>query len=428
MSLKDRFEEVILRAGAALDNNKYLSAIKSAFMIVIPLIMIGSFGVLFGTIISDPTTGLARWIPFFENLKPAFDALSSATISTMSLPIVFLIGLYLGEKNGLPKYPSGILAFVSYLLVVPNFVNVPLEDGTILTVTGLSSSVLGAQGLIIGMIIAILSIEVFTLFMKIDFIRVKLPDSVPPMVATSFNTLIPSFLTTLTIAILGVFFKLGTGEYLNEFVYSVVQVPLENVMQSGAGIVVIIIVSQLLWFVGIHGGAVIAAIRNPIFLAGLAANVQAVSTGLDPTEPLTFGFWRSFVTVGGAGMVISLILAILIASRRADHRSIAKVGLFPSIFGISEPIVFGLPLVLNVTFLIPFVFNSAISALIAIFAMKIGFLIPNSVDVPFGLPILFNALVSYGWQGVVVQAISIIIATLAWMPFVLISNKQTGNV
>ncbi|MCE4052205.1 PTS sugar transporter subunit IIC [Bacillus sp. Au-Bac7] len=424
MSFKDKFEKGITRSAEFVDQNKYFSVIKAAFAQLLPLIMIGSFSTLLKTLLSDPTTGLAKWIPFLENLKPAFDVISFATISCMAIPLIFLIGLSLGRQNGVSEITSGILGLISYILVVPSVVSLTTEDGTILTAPGLSTSALGAEGLMVGMLIAILAVEIFTFLMKFEKIKIKMPEQVPPMVASSFNSLLPVFLTTTIIAILGALFHLVTGQYINEFIYSVIQAPMQNVFQSPFGIVTVIIVMQLLWFLGIHGGQATSPIKNPLMAVAIAANVEAVQAGLDPTQPITFGFWRCFVAVGGAGMIISLIFAIFIVSRRHEYRSIAKLGILPSICGISEPIIFGLPLVLNVTFLIPLVLNSAISALIALFATNIGFLSPNSVDVPFGIPILINAFISYGWQGVVVQVICLLVTTLAWIPFVLISNKQ----
>ena len=103
---------------------------------------------------------------------------------------------------------------------------------------------------------------------------------------------------------------------------------------------------------------------------------------------------------------------------------IAKLGLVPALCGISEPVVFGLPLVLNPTFAIPFIFNSGITCAIAMFATSIGFLPCNTVDCPFGVPVLLSAFVGHGWQGVVVQIICLAVTTLIWIPFVLIQNKQ----
>lgn len=428
MKAQEKFVNGLTKFAAMMNNNKYFSVLRSSFARLLPIILIGSFGTLLNTLISNPETGLAKWLPVLEKLAPAFAALSFATISFMTIPLVFLIGLYMGEASGVPKYPSAILALVSYIMIVPNVVEIIPENGKALMTGGLSNSVLGAEGLIIGLIIGILSIELFSALMKIEKLKIKMPDSVPPMIATSFNTLIPSFIVALVFSIGGEIFHILTGQYINQFIYTVVQTPLQNVMQTNFGIVILVIISQLLWFVGMHGGQAISAIRNPIFVAGLAANIDAVSKGITPDQPLTFGFWRCFVAVGGAGYVLSLIVAIFIASKREDHKAIAKLGLLPAILGISEPVVFGLPLVMNVIFIIPFVLNSAIASLIAMFAMNIGFLTPNAVDVPFGIPILFNAFVSYGWQGVVIQAICLIVTVFTWLPFVLISNKEKETI
>lgn len=428
MKAQEKFVNGLTKFAAMMNNNKYFSVLRSSFARLLPIILIGSFGTLLNTLISNPETGLAKWLPVLEKLAPAFAALSFATISFMTIPLVFLIGLYMGEASGVPKYPSAILALVSYIMVVPNVVEIIPENGKALMTGGLSNSVLGAEGLIIGLIIGILSIELFSALMKIEKLKIKMPDSVPPMIATSFNTLIPSFIVALVFSIGGEIFHILTGQYINQFIYTVVQTPLQNVMQTNFGIVILVIISQLLWFVGMHGGQAISAIRNPIFVAGLAANIDAVSKGITPDQPLTFGFWRCFVAVGGAGYVLSLIVAIFIASKREDHKAIAKLGLLPAILGISEPVVFGLPLVMNVIFIIPFVLNSAIASLIAMFAMNIGFLTPNAVDVPFGIPILFNAFVSYGWQGAVIQAICLIVTVFTWLPFVLISNKEKETI
>jgi PTS system, lactose/cellobiose family IIC component len=427
MAFKDKFIDGLTKFAAIMNNNKYFSVLRSSFARLLPIILIGSFGTLFNALIASPETGLAKWIPFFAKLAPAFSALTFATISFMTIPLVFLVGLYMGEANKMPKYPSAILALVSYIMVVPNTIEIVAKNGDTLSVGGLSTSTLGAEGLIIGLIIGILSIELFSALMKINKLKIKMPDSVPPMIATSFNTLIPSFIVTLVFSIGGELFHIATGQYINQFIYTVVQSPMENIMQTNFGIVVLVIISQLLWFVGMHGGQAISAIRNPIFVAALAANISAVSNGMTPDQPLTFGFWRSFVAVGGAGYVLSLIIAIFIASKREDHKAIAKMGVLPAILGISEPVVFGLPLVMNVIFIIPFVLNSAIASLIAMFAMNIGFLTPNAVDVPFGIPVIFNAFVSYGWQGAVIQALCIVISIFTWLPFVLISNKEKAQ-
>lgn len=419
----EKAEDLLLDIAEKVDSNKYLTAIKNTFSAFMPFIIVGSFATLFKALISSTTTGLAQWIPILANLNDAFSAINFATMGIMTLPIVFLIAVNLAKANKVPELITGVVALASYISVVPSVVTVTIDEATG-TASAIPSTAVGAQGLFVGMIIAVLVTMLFSWLMKFEKIKIKMPASVPPAIATSFNTLIPIFVTVTITAVVGGIFRNVTGSYLNEWIYKVLQAPMEVVFQSPAGIIAIVIISQLFWFLGIHGGLVIQPIRNPLIAAAVAANIAAVEAGGVATQPITYGFWLNFIVTGGAGMILSLLIAIFIFSKREDHRMIAKLGILPSICGISEPVVFGLPLVLNPTFAIPFIFNSAISTGIALFFTNIGFLPCNTVDCPFGVPVILSAFIGHGWQGVVVQLICIAVATVVWTPFVLVSNKQ----
>lgn len=417
-----KIEDGLLLLAEKIDENKYLGSIKNGFTDFVPFIVVGSFGTLLNSLIANPKTGLAQWIPWLTNLKPAFDVLNFATISCMTIPIVFLIAMHLAKANKIPQYTCGVLCVAAYLTVVPSTVTVKLEELSGVA-SGLGTSSLGAQGLFVGMLMAVLISELFNRLLKIEKIKIKMPASVPKGIAISFNTLIPIFIILVITAVFGNLFKLWTGYYLNEWIYSVAQAPLEVIFQSTLGVVFMAILSQLFWFLGIHGGLIIEPIRSPLSASAIAANISALNAGAIPSMPITRGFWTIFVVCGGAGITLSLILVILKFSKREDHRMIAKMSLLPGICGIGEPIVFGLPLVLNPVFAIPFIINSGIAAGIALSAIKLGFLTCNTVDAPFGLPIFINAMLSYGWKGIVVQIIILAVCAVIWTPFVLMSNK-----
>lgn len=422
MSAFSKIEDGLLLLAEKIDENKYLGSIKNAFTDFVPFIVVGSFGTLLNSLITNQKTGLAQWIPWLTNLKPAFDVLNFATISCMTIPIVFLIAMHLAKANKIPQFTTGVLCLAAYLTVVPSTVSVMVE-GLKGATAGLGTSSLGAQGLFVGMLMAVVITELFNKLLKIEKIKIKMPPSVPKGIAVSFNTLIPIFIILTLSAVFGNLFKLATGYYLNEWIYSVAQAPLEVIFQSPLGVIFMAILSQLFWFLGIHGGLVIEPIRSPLSASAIAANISALNAGLVPSMPVTRGFWTIFVVCGGAGITLALIFSILKFSKRDDHRMIAKMALLPGICGIGEPIVFGLPLVLNPVFAIPFIINSGLSAGIALSAIKLGFLIPNTVDAPFGLPIFINAMLSYGWKGIVVQIIILVVAFIIWTPFVLMSNK-----
>lgn len=426
MAFREKMEDFLVLLAEKIDDNKYLQAIKNAFTIYMPFIIVGSFGTLFTALVSSPKTGLARWIPSLESLSGAFSAMNFATMTFMTVPIVFLISMQLARSNKTPEHLTGIVAVVSYVSVIPQVITYVLNEET-KKVAAVPSTALGAQGLFIGMIMAIIVAELFRVLTNIEAIKIKMPPSVPAGIAVSFNTLIPILIIVLGTAVFGNVFKTITGKYLNEFIYSAVQTPLEIALKSPLGILALVIGGQLFWFLGIHGGLVVTPLRNPLFATAIAANVAALEAGKVPNEAFTTSFWQNFIVPGGAGVTLSLIIAIFLFSKREEHRMIAKLGLLPGLCSINEPVVFGLPLVLNPTFALPFIFNSAIGAAIALFATKIGFLVPNVVEVPFGVPIIVSPFISHGWQGVIVQIIIFTVCTLTWIPFVLISNKEAEN-
>ncbi len=423
-SLTDKLQNVLLSISSKVETNKYLGSIKEAFTMFVPFIIVGSFGSMLNILVSG-ANGLAQWIPWLSNLSPAFTAINFVTISCMSLPIAFLIGYKLAEKENLPQLESGLIGLLSYLAVCPNTISTVVEglkDPVVLN--GLGAGVIGAQGLFVSMIMSMVAVKFFGLLTNIDAIKIKMPDSVPTGIARSFNILIPIFIIITAFSVGGCLFNTFTGNYLNVWIYNIIQLPLQALANTTGGILVLALVNQLFWFLGIHGGMVIEGVRGPLSAAGLAENISAVQAGGVATNILTRGFWTSFVVVGGGGITLSLLIAIFIFSKREDHKSIAKFSLIPGICGINEPVVFGLPLVLNPIFAIPFILNSVIAAFIAVVATNIGFLTCGVLDCPPGLPVFVTGFISYGIHGIIVQAIILIVTFIIWVPFVLMSNKQ----
>lgn len=422
--MKDKLQNVLLSISSKVETNKYLGSIKEAFTMFVPFIIVGSFGSMLNILVSG-ANGLAQWVPWLSNLSPAFTAINFVTISCMSLPIAFLIGYKLAEKENLPQLESGLIGLLSYLAVCPNTISTVVEGlKDPVVVNGLGAGVIGAQGLFVSMIMSMVAVKFFGLLTNIDAIKIKMPDSVPTGITRSFNILIPIFIIITAFSVGGCLFNTFTGNYLNVWIYNIIQLPLQALANTTGGILVLALANQLFWFLGIHGGMVIEGVRGPLSAAGLAENISAVQAGGVATNILTRGFWTSFVVVGGGGITLSLLIAIFIFSKREDHKSIAKFSLIPGICGINEPVVFGLPLVLNPIFAIPFILNSVIAAFIAVVATNIGFLTCGVLDCPPGLPVFVTGFISYGIHGIIVQAIILIVTFIIWVPFVLMSNKQ----
>ena len=239
----DKFIDGMSLVAEKVDENRFLGAIKDSFTIYMPFVIVGSFMNLFNTILCSTTTGLAKWIPALEALKPIFTAANFATLSCMTLPIVFLIGLKLGKKNNVPEHISAIMALASYLTICPQIISVVVDDKTG-TASGLPGAALGSQGLFVGMLVAILASQLFAFLMTFDKLKIKMPASVPTAITTSFNALIPIVLTLLGVSVGGYAFRQISGQYLTDWIYTTIQHPLENAFQSPAGLFIIILVCR----------------------------------------------------------------------------------------------------------------------------------------------------------------------------------------
>ena len=378
-------------------------------------------------ILVSGANGLAQWIPWLSNLSPAFTAINFVTISCMSLPIAFLIGYKLAEKENLPQLESGLIGLLSYLAVCPNTISTVVEglkDPVVLN--GLGAGVIGAQGLFVSMIMSMVAVKFFGLLTNIDAIKIKMPDSVPTGIARSFNILIPIFIIITAFSVGGCLFNTFTGNYLNVWIYNIIQLPLQALANTTGGILVLALVNQLFWFLGIHGGMVIEGVRGPLSAAGLAENISAVQAGGVATNILTRGFWTSFVVVGGGGITLSLLIAIFIFSKREDHKSIAKFSLIPGICGINEPIIFGTPIVLNPILSIPFLIMPCISSGLGYLVQKMGIVSLGYIVDPSFTPFFAQGFLSaLDIRNVIFMFVLIAISVAVYYPFFKVYEKNT---
>ena len=169
----------------------------------------------------------------------------------------------------------------------------------------------------------------------------------PPVVYQSFLSLTPLFFLVVSFWLLR--FVLGVD--INRGVQAVFA-PLVFALNTLPGILVYALLVTLLWSIGINGDNAVDAIVAPIFLQYLAANVAATTAGQPLPYVTAYGFFTTFVNVGGTGATIALAL-VLWNSREPGYRKVSRLSLPTQVFQINEPIFFGLPIVLNPVFMIP---------------------------------------------------------------------------
>lgn len=434
MKKSQKFVAAMNKFAGIVNSNKYIVSIKDAFYSLIPIIITGAFATLFSSMVFDDKQGLAQItaLHWLVNLQPIAKGINYATLSFFTIYAVFLIGIEMGKKNHLTGYFPGIVALMSYVCINPNVYNFITAENKAIQVTDVfAKQYTDTKGLFLGMLIAIVSVQLYTWLSKQKFLQLKMPDTVPSNVSKSFSELFPTMITVGVISTIGLIITLLTNMSLFDIIYSLVQKPLQNVVQGLPGILLLMLVAQLFWVIGIHGNQMIKPIREPLLIAAIAANTEAHAAGRPLPNIITMPFWDMYMSMGGSGVTIGLLIAIfLVTKKRADIKAIAKLSLAPGIFNINEPLIFGLPIVLNPILAIPFIFTPLITGTIGYFATMAGFAARAYVYTPWPTPPLISGFLATGgnWGAVITQTVCIVISVLIYLPFVKISESQKAVV
>ncbi len=267
----------------------------------------------------------------------------NGTLGIMSLMAPFFIGSALAEERKVDPMAAGLLAVAAFMTVTPYSVGEAYAVG---------ANWLGGQNIISGMIIGLVVAELFTFVIRRNWV-IRLPDSVPGSVSRSFSALIPGFLILSIFGIIS-WAPASYGSNFHQIIMDSISTPLAA-MGSVVGWAYVIF-NSLLWFFGVHGSLALTApdngIMTPWALENIALYNQYGSVDAAIEAGKQFHFWAkpmldSYILLGGSGATLGLIIAIFIASRRADHRQVAKLALPSGIFQINEPILFGLPIIMN---------------------------------------------------------------------------------
>lgn len=438
MGLSEAATEKLLVIADKVSNQKHMSAIKNAFSTLMPVIITGAFCTLVSNVVCSTTTqgiSLAKvpGMAWLEVLSPIFTAANYATLNFFTIGAVILIGLELGKKNGINTYAPAVIALCSYVACCPTYINFTLDSGDVIKVADVfGKNYSAARGLFLGMVIAMLSVELFSWIVKSGKLKITMPESVPANVATSFNVLFPAMITIIACSAVNFGVTQVTGMTLYDIIYSMLQKPLEAVMQGLPGLLILMLVAQIFWVIGIHGNQIIKPVREPLLNAAILANTDLVNSGnyvRSDLNIINMSFWDVYMSMGGSGVTIGLIVAIFIFSKREDYKGIAKLSLAPGIFNINETMTFGLPIMLNPIMAIPFIITPLVTGTIAYFLTAVGFADVLVFAIPWTTPPILSAWLASGGSmtAVITQLICIAVSILIYIPFVIAANKQAAE-
>jgi PTS system cellobiose-specific IIC component len=369
---------------------------------VVPLTIVGG---IFTIAAHLPVPG---WDGRIAPVLPLLQVPVTATFGILSVVACITIAYELGRRLEQEAIISASMAAVIFLLL-------QIDQQTL----ALQMDALGSAGLFTAIVIALVIVRVQKFFTDRNLV-IRMPANVPAVVSQSFVSLVP--LLVLVAAFWTIRFVLGLD--INRLVQSAFQ-PLVFALNTLPGILIYALVVTMLWSVGINGDNAVDAVVAPIFLQYLSANVAALNAGTPLPYATAYGFFTTFVNVGGTGATIALAL-VLWNSKEPGYRKISRLSLPTQIFQINEPIFFGLPIVLTPLFMIPYVLNALILTTGTYLLMQWSLVRKPFVNVPWTTPpIVGHYLVTGGdWRAAVWGVVSIAIAMAVYFPFARAAERR----
>ena len=410
-------EEKLVPVAVWIEQNKYINGIRRAFIMLMPLLMIGS---IFLMIEAFPLPAYQRAMANIlgENWKSIFDIPVNVTFSMIAVYVSFLVAQQLAKQFQLDSIAVGLLSLASFLILTP--LEKTEQFGEVL-----SFKWLGSKGMFIAMLIGIVTVIIFRYFVNRNIV-IKMPEGVPPEVIRSFEALIPGAAILSLALILRILMSYTSFGTIHDFVYTVLAVPLKALGTSYIGSLFTVFAISILWSVGINSGSMVNGIVRPFWLENQVENIAAIQAGQPIPHIVTEQFF-DMIWMGGAGATLSLLIAILFFAKSKQLRAVGKIGAAPGIFNINEPVLFGIPVILNPIMLIPFNIVPLVFVTTQYIAMTVGLVSkPLGVAFPWPTPAIISGFLTVGdISGSIIQIVNLIIGALIYLPFLRIIDKAT---
>ena len=390
---------------------RYVKVISAGMMGIMPISLAGSLFMIITTLDFMP-----------QPVKDFCTLGSSVTLNLITIYTLISLTVAMANECKQEVLPSISISFACFLAVTPieKMFTEAVEGAKAANVINISY--LGSRGMFVGIIVALVATRIYAFFID-NNIYIHMPAAVPKGVSKIFQAIVPAFCILFLFLIVDSIIKITPFENMHDLIYKILQIPLQNLGGSIVSACILYAVSEFLWFFGIHGSNVSNVFLNALFATQAYENAEAVLVGEMPRHVINMFFLESFK--GPRALAIAILLVWYCRSQHM--KSIGKVAIIPSVFGITEPMKFGIPMVMNVWLIIPMPLAPVISILIAYAATLVGFLPVVSANVSRQLPPLLQGFLVAGWQGALVQLIQLFAIIALYIPFIYRVDKAAKD-
>lgn len=388
----------------------FVRAIVNGMVAALPVTMVGSIFLVVYLFCSDGGLTQHALIPFLKPWAADLALVNSLSMGIMAIYIMIAFGAEYAEIKGFNKTTGAVGAFFAFMLLNYNAVGQLAKTGA----SAFESTYWGGAGLITAMIAGAIAINIIDFCYKKNIV-IKLPDSVPPAISNSFSAIIPYFFITLVCwgirTLAGINIPSAVGEILmplignadNVFVYSFQQ-----------------FMSALLWICGLHGDNITGAVTN-VFLNQWLAENNAAYMAHTAVKDLPYVWTPNLCRLSQwVSSCWPILVYMFMSSKKLPHlKPLGLICLPPAVFCIIEPIMFGLPVVMNGFLLIPFILTHTLTGALTYWLTKIGFVGKMYMSLPWATPSPILGYLSAGGSigGFIVVFINFAIGMVIFYPF-----------
>lgn len=412
--MKNFFNEKMMPAVMTFVNSKAIRALKDGLMFSMPLLIVGTIFLLLANI---PIPSIAQVVTdtgLVDILSQAY----GATFNLMAMIAAMGITYTYTKNEGYEPFGAAVISLACFILLQPatvtndagDLVNVIFKDWT------------SGKGMVCAIIVGLLVGICYSSLMKKN-IKIKMPTGVPEGVSNAFSALIPAAIMVSITAFVYGFFKLAFNTTFVEWIYRVLQAPLQGLTDSFAGAIIIAGLVPFLWFFGIHGATIVYGVVLPLLTANSLSNQEILDAGKALTlenggHIVTQQFWDQCLTISGSGITMGLVLYFVFFAKSTQYKELGKLGFLPSIFNVNEPVLFGTPVVLNPILAVPFIAMPILSSIIQYVALYTGICpLYGGIIVPWTTPPIISGFLVGGWRTALLQLFILALSFAVYFPF-----------
>jgi len=405
--LVEKLQKRLMPLANKLASYKFLSALGHSFQILLPIILIGSFAVLLAFL------NFAPWQSFLttSGLQPILMNVFWLTLGIIAFYMILVLPYYYGKELDLNPITTVILSVMAFLIITPTTL-----------FTAIPTQWFGYAGLLGTMLVTFL----VTRFVKLCLdknIYIHMPEGIPSFVEDAFASLVPALLVVIIAVLVAFGFSKTSFGNFHAVIYQLIQTPLQGFGLSFPAYLVVQFLCTLFMFSGVHGQTIFGIIE-PLTMAASAQNLAAFTAGTPLPNIITQSF-SVFCQPGGIGATFGLAFLLAFGAKSKRLKTLGKIALIPAIFGINEPLIFGIPILLSPLLFIPYVLGPLVATTLSYVAIAIG-IVPrlSGVVVHWTMPQVISGFMAQGWQAAVLQVVIILVTTMIWYPFFKITDKN----